>query len=311
MPAAALPTLRRTLTVLPILLALALCRSGVGAPQQVPSSLQSAVAAFDAKDYARAATLARVAGDRESGVARESARYLEGLAQYRAGDLEAAATALRFAAASTDRFVASQAGVTLGSVELERKRFDAAAHAYRRAAGFMDAPEAKRARSIAARCFDAAGQSVLAEAERAAAGEPRRVAAPSPDTAAAPPAAPAAPQPPVRFDQPKRTVTADEKPKPASTASIAPVRFAIQAGAFRSAASASDLASKLEASCADLSLAPPRVIATDDSKGTLYLVQFGDFPNRGAATRMLLKFPRTAYRVERRIDDGLTQADSP
>lgn len=298
----------------------AIARAAVAAPQQVPASLQPAMTAFDAKDYTRAAVLARVAGDRESGLARESARYLEGLAQFKAGNLDAAAEALRVAAASNDRYIAGQANVTLGSVEIERKKFDAAAHAYRRAAGFLDPAEARRAHSIAARCFDAAGQTALADASRDAAGEPRRpqpqpspavepsAPAPAPSTTAVP-----ATKPPlaIRPAEPRRTVTADDKPSTESAPSIAPIRFAIQAGAFRSAESAASLASQLGPSCRDLKLSPPRVIATDDAKGSLYLVQFGDFPNRGAATKMLLKFPRSAYRVERRLDDAVTQADSP
>jgi len=286
-------------------------RAANASPQQSPASLQQALTAFEAKDFTRAAILARVVGDRETGLARESARYLEGLSQFHSGNLDAAAETLRTAAASTDRFVAGQANVTLGSVEIERKRFDAAAHAYRRAAGFLDAAEAKRARLIAARCFDAAGQGLLADSERAAAGEPRPATAPSaaqPEPAAAPQAA-----------RP-RTVTADDKPVAGAATeasadspapAIAPIRFAIQAGAFRSSASAGDLAKRLEASCRDFKIATPRVIATEDSKGSLFVVQFGDFPNRGAATKMLLKFPRSAYRVERRLDDALTQADSP
>jgi len=312
------PLLRSGIRIIAMLLiACAWTLPAAAAPQQVPASLRSAMKAFDEKDYGRAAVLARVAGDRESGTARESARYLEGLSQFRAGNLDAAAEALRVAAASSDRYIAGQANVTLGSVEIDRKRFDAAAHAYRRAAGFLDAAEAKRAHLVAARCFDAAGQSALADASRDAAGEPRRPASGSPAGTGEPPTKPTtdpgapAQKPPIvaRPVDTRRTVTADDKPQ--TEGAIAPIRFAIQAGAFRSSDSAASLASQLEASCRELKLSPPRVIATDDAKGSLYLVQFGDFPNRGAATRMLLKFPRTAYRVERRIDDGITRADSP
>ena len=111
-------------------------------------------------------------------------------------------------------------------------------------------------------------------------------------------------------DKPVAGAATEASPETPATA-IAPIRFAIQAGAFRSSASAGDLAKRLEASCRDFKIATPRVIATEDSKGSLFVVQFGDFPNRGAATKMLLKFPRSAYRVERRLDDALTQADSP
>jgi hypothetical protein len=159
----------------PILFALVLVVAWVGVTpamaQAVARSLVDAVAAFEAGDYRRAATLARMAGDRAAGVERESARYLEGTALLKVGDLAAAANALRAAVASTDRFIAGQANISLASVEVERRNWDAAGHAYRRAAAFLQGAQAIRAHSFAARCFDEAGMGGLAAAERDAAGE--------------------------------------------------------------------------------------------------------------------------------------------
>lgn len=272
-------------------------------------SLDASMAAYSARDFRRAATLARVAGDRAQGVERESARYLEGLALFKAGDLDAAATALRTASTSSDRFVAGQAGVTLGSVEIERKRFDAAGHAYRRAAASLEGAEATRAHSIAARCFDGAGMSALAQSEREAAGEPSASPRePAPSTPATAPS-PAGGSTPNRVavpafkpgsKPPVRVVTEDDKPasnKPAPQ--IAAVRYAIQAGAYTTEERANAAIETLRVRCTELGLEAPRIIAKESDDGkTLHVIQFGNFPNRGVATRALLQFPRSAYKVE-------------
>ena len=293
------------------------------APQAVGRSLDAALAAYESKDFRRAATLSRVAADRAQGVERESARYLEGLALYKAGDFEPAATALRAASASSDRFIAGQASITLGSLEIDRKRFDAAGHAYRRAAGFLTGDEARRAHSIAARCYDGAGMGALAETERVAAGEPRVLQAPaaagagaegsdSPSKSAVSeaPASTAGPKRP-EIATPRRTVTADDKPAPAARKSsdtsappqVAAVRYAIQIGAYTALDRANDAARAVRARVKELGVEAPRVIAKESGDGkTLHLVQFGNFPNRGAAAKVMLQFPRTAYKIEVYLD---------
>jgi cell division septation protein DedD len=278
-------------------------------PQHAGRSLADATAAYSAKDYRRAATLARIVGDRAGGTEREGARYLEGLALFQAGELEAASTALRTAAASSDRFIAAQAHVTLASIEVERKRWDAAGYAYRRAAALLAPADAKRAHSYAARCFDAAGLTVLANESRVAADEaPIDAPTSKPMTPPAREATNGSVDPPASA---RPTVTADDKPvvpvnrigaKPASTStgsSASTPQFAVQVGAFTSAERASQIAAELRARCVALDIECPRVVTRDESNGALlHVVQFGCFPNRGAANKILLQFPKSGYRVE-------------
>lgn len=335
----------------PILFALVLVVAWVGVTpamaQAVARSLGDAVAAFEAGDYRRAATLARMAGDRAAGVERESARYLEGTALLKAGDLAAAANALRAAVASTDRFIAGQANISLASVEVERRNWDSAGHAYRRAAAFLQGAQAVRAHSFAARCFDEAGMGGLAAAEREAAGEPGALAskpaqeaprsipgvaapdAPAKDAPAKgssakgsnakdpnakdpnvknPGAKNASPRPtkpgPVVRDSRAR-VTEDDRP---ARNDIAKVRFAIQVGAFSTAARAAAAAAELRPKCKELGIALPRVVSRDSGDGkVLHIVQMGDFPNRGAAGRIQLRLSPNAYKIEAYI----TEVDQP
>ena len=276
----------RSLLLLTII-ALGICSSALATPPSSIRSLGDALTAFESKDYRRAATLARMAGDRATGLERESARYLEGISLFKVNDFDAAANALRFAAASADAFVAGQAGVTLGSVEIERKHFDSAGYAFRKAAGFLTGAESQRAHSYAARCFDGAGLTILADGERVAAGEP-----PSTPTPILTPATSPAPT----MTEPRLRVGPESKPK---VAEIAPIRYSIQVGAYSTVEKAHAAAEKLAARCTELHIDAPRVIARENSDGsTLHIVQLGDFENRGVASKMLLKFPRSAFKIE-------------
>ena len=269
----------RSLLLLTII-ALGICSSALATPPSSIRSLGDALTAFESKDYRRAATLARMAGDRATGLERESARYFD-----------AAANALRFAAASADAFVAGQAGVTLGSVEIERKHFDSAGYAFRKAAGFLTGAESQRAHSYAARCFDGAGLTILADGERVAAGEP-----PSTPTPILTPAITPATSPAPTMTEPRLRVGPESKPK---VAEIAPIRYSIQIGAYSTVEKAHAAAEKLAARCTELHIDAPRVIARENSDGsTLHIVQLGDFENRGVASKMLLKFPRSAFKIE-------------
>ncbi len=273
------------------IIALGICSSALATPPSSIRSLGDALTAFESKDYRRAATLARMAGDRATGLERESARYLEGISLFKVNDFDAAANALRFAAASADAFVAGQAGVTLGSVEIERKHFDSAGYAFRKAAGFLTGAESQRAHSFAARCFDGAGLTVLADGERVAAGEP-----PSTPTPILTPAITRATSPAPTMTEPRLRVGPESKPK---VAEIATIHYSIQVGSFSTVEKAHAAAEKLAARCTELRIDAPRVIARENSDGsTLHIVQLGDFENRGVASKMMLKFPRSAFKIE-------------
>jgi cell division septation protein DedD len=273
------------------IIALGICSTALATPPSSIRSLGDALTAFESKDYRRAATLARMAGDRATGLERESARYLEGISLFKVDDFDAAANALRFAAASADAFVAGQSGVTLGSVEIERKHFDSAGYAFRKAAGFLTGAESQRAHSYAARCFDGAGLTVLADGERVAAGEP-----PSTPTPILTPAITPATSPAPTMTEPRLRVGPESKPK---VAEIAPIHYSIQVGSFSTVEKAHAAAEKLAARCMELRIDAPRVIARENSDGsTLHIVQLGDFENRGVASKMMLKFPRSAFKIE-------------
>lgn len=273
------------------IIALGICSTALATPPSSIRSLGDALTAFESKDYRRAATLARMAGDRATGLERESARYLEGISLFNVNDFDAAANALRFAAASADAFVAGQSGVTLGSVEIERKHFDSAGYAFRKAAGFLTGAESQRAHSFAARCFDGAGLTVLADGERVAAGEP-----PSTPTPILTPAITPATSPAPTMTEPRLRVGPESKPK---VSEIAPIHYSIQVGSFSTVEKAHAAAEKLAARCMELRIDAPRVIARENSDGsTLHIVQLGDFENRGVASKMMLKFPRSAFKIE-------------
>ncbi|MEY5032370.1 MAG: hypothetical protein RL354_1401, partial [Planctomycetota bacterium] len=187
-------------------------------------------------------------------------------------------------------------------------RWDAAGYAYRRAAALLAPADAKRAHSYAARCFDAAGLTVLANESRVAADEaPIDAPTSKPMTPPAREATNGSVDPPASA---RPTVTADDKPvvpvnrigaKPASTStgsSASTPQFAVQVGAFTSAERASQIAAELRARCVALDIECPRVVTRDESNGALlHVVQFGCFPNRGAANKILLQFPKSGYRV--------------
>lgn len=337
----------------PLLIALALAIVAVGSlgasahAQAIGKSVADAASALDAGDLRRAATLARMAGDRASGVDRDAARYLEGYALFRLSEFTAAASVLRTATSSQDRYIAAQANVTLGSAEIELRRWDAAGHAYRRAAGFLSGAAAVRAHSVAARCFDQAGMAGLAASEREAAGEPTVApqdgggSSPRIDTPPKPvkgdaregaggrgeprqdvdeaedeadarqrlkavePAKPSQPRPATPrsvVPDSKQRVTEDDRP---ARNEVAKVRYAIQVGAFSTSARAAQCADELRAKCRQFGIEAPRVVSREGADGkVLHIVQMGQFPNRGAASKAQLRFPPNAYKIEPYLTDG-------
>jgi hypothetical protein len=312
---------RSTAPLLLGLLCALLCAASASAStaQAAGRTIADATAAYHAKDFRRAAAVARLVGDRASGTEREGARYLEGLSLFQSGELDAAAAVLRVSAASRERYIASQSQITLASIEIERKRWDAAGYAYRRAAELLTGPESKRANSYAARCFDAAGLAILADEARAAAGEDRAAAgearAAVGEARAAVGGPPQQPRPvAIQDESPRRTVTADDKPIPQNRIGAQPATrpavsdagprnstsplFAVQVGAFTSIERANEIAAALKAQCTAIDIECPRVITRHGDGATLHIVQFGCFPNRGVANKVLLKFPKSAYRVE-------------
>jgi cell division septation protein DedD len=118
----------------------------------------------------------------------------------------------------------------------------------------------------------------------------------------------------IQAESPRRTVTADDKPIPQNRIGAQPATrpavsdagprnstsplFAVQVGAFTSIERANEIAAALKAQCTAIDIECPRVITRHGDGATLHIVQFGCFPNRGVANKVLLKFPKSAYRVE-------------
>jgi hypothetical protein len=295
---------------------------GVGAllpactPEGGGTSLAEATTSYSSSDYRRTVTLARLAADRTQGLEHERARYLEGLAHYKLSEFDAAAKALNEARATSDRWLNAQANVTLASVEVARKQYDAAGYAYDRAAKSLDGGERVRAYSNAARCFDAAGLPRLAENARVSAGEPRvlvAAVATAPSTQEMSGADTVDPtdaiqseklseKPIVATSQPRKA-EATEKPATRNGMSARSVRFAIQAGAYEKLATAKRIAKDFEARAAAAKIDAPRVVTSEGKDGKLlYVVQFGSFANRGDADRAKQRFAKEALVVRPYID---------
>jgi cell division protein FtsN len=285
-------------------------------PEGGGTSLAEATTSYSSSDYRRTVTLARLAADRTQGLEHERARYLEGLAHYKLSELDAAAKALNEARATSDRWLNAQANVTLASVEVARKQYDAAGYAFDRAAKSLDGGERVRAYSNAARCFDAAGLPRLAENARVSAGEPRvlvAAVATAPSTQEMSGADTVDPtdaiqseklseKPIVATSQPRKA-EATEKPATRNGMSARSVRFAIQAGAYEKLATAKRIAKDFEARAAAAKIDAPRVVTSEGKDGKLlYVVQFGSFANRGDADRAKQRFAKEALVVRPYID---------
>ncbi len=290
------------------------------------NTLEKATHAYNANDNAQAVRLARVASDEGEGLTRQRARYILGLALLREEQNAAAADALRDACDSTDRTLAADARVSLGTALCRCGEIAQAAEAYRRAALLLDGADAARAHSIAARCFDAAGLTKVAEEERVAAGEPRELftmtsvarateASSNPTTQDS-----AAARTSIKEDAPvvSTTTTTEVQSPPREDATstrsptarvvngmeIEPIHFAIQAGAFRERARATEVAAELTARQNAVRLGAPRVIAKPQRDGSsVFVVQIGDFSNRTLAGKSLLGFARSGFTVERYLQE--------
>lgn len=257
------------------------------------SSMTDATNAYNAAEYGRSLGLARAAASGADGLARDQARYLEGLSLLRLGRFDEAVAPLTDASDAANRSLAADARISLGTALVRRGDLAGAAEAYRRAASILEGEEKRRALEVESEC-----RARLAE--RSAPPRPAVAAAVAENTPPAPSAA----------STPAPQVPASQPPTPSSSTArmingveIEPVRFAIQAGAFKDAAKARELASQLAPQVALQRLSPPRVIEKSRPDGTsVHVVQFGSFANRAVAGQALRAFPKTVYTVERWVE---------
>jgi tetratricopeptide (TPR) repeat protein len=242
--------------------------------------LLDATNAYNAREFGRAVTLARAAGEEASGLSRARARYLEGLAQLQLGNADEAARALREVVEAADRTLAANARVSLGTAEVARRDFRAAAEAYRRAALILDGDERARAEELAALC------------QARVPGAP----VPSPQSA----------QPTLAGRDPSPAVSAEPRTQTERVVNgmaIEPVAFAIQAGAFSEQERAERMAESLAAAASRAGLAAPRVTTkTRPGQATVFVVQIGRFPNRTVAGKAMIQFGQRGFTVERALE---------
>lgn len=257
---------------------LAGCAGGGGA------TMTDATNAYNGAEFGRSLALSRAAAERSTGLARDQARYLEGLSLLRLGRVDESIAPLEEATDAANRGLAADARISLGTALVRKGDLAGAADAYRRASLILDGAEKERALAVEADCRERLRVAALPPTPVKAETAPAAVAA----APVAPPAAQSAPTP---SSPTARIINGVE---------IEPVRFAIQAGAFKDRSKAAELATQLRPQVALEKLAPPRVIEKGRADGsTVYVVQFGSFPNRAVAGKALRAFPKTPYTVER------------
>ena len=281
--------------------------------------------AYGEAQYGRAVDCARRASKTSQGIARDQANYIEGLGEWKLGRLEEGAALFSKVAQSSDRELAADALVSLGSLEIERKQFDAAGRAYARAAESFEGTERRRAFGVALRCYERAGLSVEADKLRTKAGLPptdRELAAASGVTSArraqstsdtaegieTTQKSPAASQTPPSSSEvaqrnglaSKGAPTASDRGNGSATRPLANApQYAIQAGAFsdadRARAVSREVAKRAQAG---ENLGAPRVVEKVSAGKTIYVVQIGRFANRSEAAKAMRRFDKLGYTVE-------------
>jgi len=293
-------------------LALAACGGDDGR-----SALIDAGDAYAQAAYGRAVDSARRAARTASGVELDRARYIEGLGEWKLGRLAPAATLLAQAGQSKDRNLASDALVSLGSLEIERSEFDAAGRAYERAGELLEGTERRKAFGVAMRCYERAGLLGESERLRTRAGLP-----PSDAQIAAARDADRATQTEAREPAPRGAdedtsrgarkidagaTEAQRAPTRAdvegrngmgSKASPPKQRFAIQAGAFSDEARARAVAKDVAARAKGTTLGAPRIVEKDSGGRRVYVVQIGSFDNRIEAGKAMSPFSKMTFTVE-------------
>jgi tetratricopeptide (TPR) repeat protein len=229
-------------------------------------SLLTATDAYGEGQYGKAISAARRAGEGASGVKLDQAHYIEGMAEFKLGHSDEAVKLLTLASHSTDQAIAADACVGLGTLEIRRERFAAAADAYRRAAAMLNGADRERALLIASRADARAKPFVV-------------VNVPAPITI----------EPPT------------SKPNVVAAPSLSLSKnYAIQAGAFSDTARATIAANLLRERARGSDLGETRIIEKSRSSGgaPIFVVQIGAFANRSIAGKAMKPFAKLAYTVE-------------
>lgn len=235
------------------------------------NALDRSIVAYDAGDYAQAYDLADDAATNARATKdADEAAYLAGMSAYRLGRYRDAERWLAQAARSGDRWIAGQAGVTLGSTQLRLGRPAEAGRTFARAAEKLDDEEARRARLAAGNAFRDIGDTTRADEQFRLAGA---TSATAPRSASAPVGASPSP----------RGATSPTAPPVAATGD-----FTLQGGAFRDESKARARAEELRSRSVRAGLGEPRVLSKRAADGTLlFVVQMGAFRDRPSANSAL------------------------
>jgi len=222
-----------------------LTAAGCGSTQKVDYTQ-----AYQQGRYSEAQRAAGIEAAKARGHDAEKARLIEGLSAHAAGDASQALLRLKPLQSSSDDEIAGTASATVGIIEFERGRFEAAADSLIKAAELLDGRDANRARAHAALAYERLGQREEATRQRRLALSPRRSDA---------------------WD---------------SSVSHSNGTYSIQLGAFSSRARAARLVERSRTMTAAKGLGQPRIVMGRGSAGEpLYLVQVGDFRQKYLAER--------------------------
>ncbi len=228
-----------------LLAASALTAGCASAGSRNAADLEAARLDYEAGRYSQACTKAsRVEGRSPGGATGANAAYLAGLSAYRLGDYEGAGRHLERAAASSIQPASGNAEAVMGMVLVAQGRHREAAPRFAAAARALEGEDSRRAAARAASAYRQAGDVV-------AAGQ------------------------------------WDDASAASRTLALAGAggSFALQVGAFREQDRAERAAADAEPMAHAHGLAPVRIVSSSDDRGDmLYLVRFGRFNTRSAAT---------------------------
>ncbi len=294
-----------------LLLSAAACQSN---PTVSSDRLDAAVSSYEARDWKQALDQASSVQEQSSGVQRDQAAFVAGLASYQMGNYAEAERRFRVAEQSADAQTSGDSKVMLGDLMVRRNDYAGAAALYDAAAEKLTGESSRRAQSLAEAARDPSRSGkilTMAEPSMSMNGSPLdapRSAPPatasrgggdaSADSAPAPPPtkstkspsaadtkAEAKPSKPAPKMQPKPAVKKQDAPDPAA--------FVIQAGSFVLESSAKNRAKDLTKAAARLKIEAPWVAPSKSKSGQkVWIVYVGEFETRAAAEKAIKQLGR-------------------
>jgi tetratricopeptide (TPR) repeat protein len=259
-------TVRHVLTVALLAAGGMLAACGSGSRQ----GMSAAMSDYAAADYSAARDKAAGVARSSSGSQREDAAYLAGLAAYKAGDLVEAEGFLLTAINAGDQVTAGRAKAQLGLLRMDQQRYREAGDLFRDASQALSGDDARQAAHYAALAYQKSGD---ASAARTWAEVARRPSAGG------------------------EVVTVAMR-QATGAAGATGAAFTLQIGAYHDRSGAEWAVRNATPSVERQGLGPVRIVESHDRRGqSIYLVQFGQFESRAAATAAKAKLGRLDYIV--------------